>query len=182
VVKDFVRKVVRRVVVHPNRIHVEVSKPELRAALLGDPNVLCNPSEKPGESRDNVIRLEIESRVKRCGLEMRLVFPPDHHGQQLPSHPASSLLKAVARGRTWYEWILAGEVSGASAIAQKLNLNERYVRRVLECAFLAPDIVEAILDGRQPSDLTFGKLTHRLSLSWIDQRRQLGFPSLQHTQ
>jgi site-specific DNA recombinase len=91
-------------------------------------------------------------------------------------------LKALARGRTWYEWILAGEVSDASAIAQKLSLNERYVRRVLECAFLAPDIVEAILDGRQPSDLTFGKLTHRLPLSWIDRRRHLGFLSLQHTQ
>jgi site-specific DNA recombinase len=91
-------------------------------------------------------------------------------------------LKAVVRGRAWYEWILAGEVSGASAIAQKLNLNERYVRRVLECAFLAPDIVEAILDGRQPSDLTFGKLTRRLPLSWIDQRRHLGFLSPQHAQ
>jgi site-specific DNA recombinase len=129
-----------------------------------------------------VIRLEIEVRVKRCGLEMRLVFPPERHGQQVPAHPASSLLKAVARGRTWYEWILAGEVSGASALAQKLNLNERYVRRVLECAFLAPDIVEVILDGRQPSDLTFARLTHRLPLSWIDQRRQLGFLSQQHTQ
>ncbi|HEY6768599.1 MAG TPA: recombinase family protein [Candidatus Sulfotelmatobacter sp.] len=182
VVKDFVRKVVRRVVVHPDRIYVEVSKPELCAALMGDPNVLCNPSEKQGESRNNVIRFEIESRIKRCGLEMRLVFPPDRHGRQEPSHPASSLLKAVARGRTWYEWILAGEVSGARAIAQKLSLNERYVRRVLECAFLAPDIVEAILDGRQPSDLTFARLTHRLPLSWIDQRRQLGFLSQQHTQ
>ena len=88
----------------------------------------------------------------------------------------------MARGRTWYEWILAGEVSGASVIAQKLSLNERYVRRVLECAFLAPDIVEAILDGRQPSDLTFARLTHRLPLNWIDQRRQLGFLSLQHAQ
>jgi hypothetical protein len=59
-------------------------------------------------------------------------------------------LKALARARTWHEWILAGEVSGRRAIAQRLGLNERYVSRVLECAFLAPDIVEAILDGRQP--------------------------------
>jgi len=176
VVKDFVRKVVQRVVVHPDRIQVAVSKPELCAVLLG------NPSEKQGASRENVIRLEIEVRVKRCGLEMRLVFPPDRHAQQVPSHPASSLLKALARGRTWHEWILGGEVSGASAVAQKLNLNERYVRRVLECAFLAPDIVEAILDGRQPSNLTFARLTHRLPLSWTDQCRQLGFLSLQHTQ
>jgi site-specific DNA recombinase len=181
VVKDFVRKVVRRVVVHPSRIQVDVGKPELCAALLGDSNVpsSCPSTQKPEESK--VIHLEIEARVKRCGLEMRLVFPPDHHGQHAPSHPSSSLLKAVARGRTWHEWILAGEVSGQRAIAQKLGLNERYVSRVLTCAFLAPDIVEAILDGRQPSDLTFRKLTHRLPLSWIEQRRELGFSSSYHT-
>jgi hypothetical protein len=74
--------------------------------------------------------------------------------QALPSPLASSLLKALTRGRQWHEWIVAGEVSGQRAIAQKLGLNERYVGRVLECAFLAPDIVEAILDGRQPPDLT----------------------------
>jgi hypothetical protein len=108
---------------------------------------------------------------------MRLVFPPDHPGQA-PSRPASSLLKAVARGRQWYEWIVAGEVSGQRAIAQRLGLNERYVGRVLECAFVAPDIVEAILDARQPPDLTIKKLTHGLPLSWIEQRKQFGFPSL----
>jgi site-specific DNA recombinase len=105
---------------------------------------------------------------------MRLVFPPDHPGQE-PPLPASSLLKALARGRQWYEWIVAGEVSGRRTIAQKLGLNERYVGRVLECAFLAPDIVEAILDGHQPQDLTFKKLTHRVPLSWTEQHRQLGF-------
>jgi site-specific DNA recombinase len=121
-----------------------------------------------------VIRLDIEAWVKRCGGEMRLVFPPDHPGQA-PSLPASSLLKALTRGRQWHEWIVAGEVPGQRAIAQRLGLNERYVGRVLECAFLAPDIVEAILDGRQSPDLTFKKLTHRLPFSWIEQRRQLGF-------
>jgi len=80
------------------------------------------------------------------------------------------------RGRTWHEWILAGEVSGQRALARKLGMNERYVGRVLQCAFLAPDIVEDIINGRQPSDLTFATLTNRLPLSWVEQRKQLGFP------
>jgi site-specific DNA recombinase len=84
-------------------------------------------------------------------------------------------VKALTRRRQWYEWIVSGEVSGRRSIAQKLGLNERYVGRVLECAFLAPDIVEAILEGRQPPDLTFKKLTHRVPLGWIEQRWQLGF-------
>jgi DNA invertase Pin-like site-specific DNA recombinase len=177
VVQDFVRKVVRRVVVHPDRIEIEVGKHELCAALTAEPHA---PSLQPTTQElepisGDVIRLAIEARVKRCGGEMRLVLPPDRLGQQ-SSHPASSLLKALARGRTWYEWILAGEVAGTRALAQKLSLNERYVGRVLQCAFLAPDIVEAILNGRQPSDLTFEKLTRHLPLSWAEQRKQLEFP------
>jgi DNA invertase Pin-like site-specific DNA recombinase len=176
VVKDFVRRVVQRVVVQPDRIKVEVSKQKLRAALTADQRA---SSARPAtdqleQGSSDVISLDIEARVKRCGGEMRLVFPPDHPGQA-PALPASSLLKALTRGRQWYEWIVAGEVSGRRSIAEKLGLDERYVGRVLECAFLAPDIVEAILDGHQPPDLTFKKLTHRLPLGWIEQRRQLGF-------
>ena len=175
VVKDFVRKVVQRVVVHPDRIEVEVGKQKLRDTLTADPHASsARPAtHQPEQASSDVIRFNIEARVKRCGGEMRLVFPPDHSGRRRRS--ASSLLKALARGRQWYEWIVAGEVSGRRSIAQKLGLDERYVGRVLECAFLAPDIVEAILDGRQPPDLTFKKLTHRVPFSWIEQRRQLGF-------
>jgi site-specific DNA recombinase len=88
-------------------------------------------------------------------------------------------LKVVARGREWYERIVAGEASCQKSIAQELVLSERYVGRILECAFLAPDIVEAILGGHQPSDLSFEKLTRGLPLSWVEQRQQLGFPPLQ---
>jgi site-specific DNA recombinase len=176
VVKGFVRRVVQRVVVQADRIEVEVGKQKLRDTLIADPHAssVQRATEQLEQGSSAAIRLDIEARVRRCGGEMRLVFPPDHPGQA-PSLPASSLLKALTRGRQWYEWVVAGEVSGRRSIAQKLRLDERYVGRVLECAFLAPDIVEAILDGRQPPDLTFKKLTHRLPLSWTEQRRQLGF-------
>jgi DNA invertase Pin-like site-specific DNA recombinase len=179
VVQDFVRRVVQRVVVHADRIEVEVWKQKLRDTLTADSRTSsARPAtQHPEQASTDVIRLDIEARVKRCGGEMRLVFPPDHPG---PTRvPASSLLKALARGRQWYEWIVAGEVSGRRSLAEKLGLDERYVGRVLECAFLAPDIVEAILDGRQPPDLTFKKLTNCLRPSWTEQRRELGFPSLQ---
>lgn len=179
-VLEFVREVVRRVVVHPDWIEVEVGKRQLRATLIGDPHAPRPAIQKLEQGSCDVIRLAIAARIKRCGNEMRLVLPPDHLSQ-VPSHPASSLLKALARGRKWYEWVVAGEVSGWRSIGQKLGLDERYAGRVLECAFLAPDIVEAILDGRQPSDLTFEKLTRRLPLSWIEQRRRLGFPPLEPT-
>lgn len=177
VLHGFVRNVVQRVVVHADRIEVEAGRQQLRSVLTGNrdlPSGVTTQQEK--RSTVNLIRLRIEARVKRCGIETRLVLAPDDPGHSL-SNPSSSLIKALARAHRWHEWILAGKVSGQRAIAQKLGLNERYVSRVLECAFLAPDIVEAILSGRQPSDLTFEKLTRPLPLNWIDQRKQLGFPS-----
>ena len=61
------------------------------------------------------------------------------------------------------------------SLARDAGLTERYVGKVFRCAFLAPDIVEAILAGRQPHDLNFHKLCHDIPLSWVEQREQLGF-------
>jgi len=181
VVQDFVRKVVRRVVVYSDRIEVEVGKQKMRAALTGEPHPSSSRSATREKGSSDVLRLEIEARVKRCGGELRLVLSVDPLGRT-PSHPASSLLKALARARQWNEWIVTGEVPGQRAIAQRLDLDERYLSRVLECAFHAPDIVDAILDGRQPSDLSVARLTRGLPLSWVDQRNQLGFPALRPRQ
>jgi hypothetical protein len=179
VVHDFLREVLRSVVVHPEKIEVEVGKRELRDLLIEAPISNCrfpNPNEEKQVSGD-VIRLAIAARVKRFGGEMKLVLHADNSQQTLENR-STSLLKALARASQWHEWILAGEVSGRRSIAQKLGLDERYVYRVLACAFLAPDIVEGILNGRQPSGLSYKKLTCPLPLSWIEQRKQLGLPPL----
>jgi hypothetical protein len=55
------------------------------------------------------------------------------------------------------------------------GVTERYIGKVFGCAFLAPDIVEAILEGRQPRDLSFKKLCNDIPLSWTEQRKQFGF-------
>jgi len=70
---------------------------------------------------------------------------------------------------------LAGEADGPAAIARRTGFHSRYVGKVLQCAFLAPDIVEVIVEGRQPPDLTFKKLSTHLPMSWIEQRKRLGF-------
>jgi site-specific DNA recombinase len=86
------------------------------------------------------------------------------------------LIKAVVRGHAWYEKILEGRVVDPASLARESNLAPEYVRNVLGCAFLAPDIVEAILEGRQPLTLKFANLYKHVPLSWAEQRRQLGFP------
>ncbi len=54
-------------------------------------------------------------------------------------------------------------------------MTERHVSRIMRLAFLAPDIVEAILDGCQPADLELERLMKCIPVSWDAQRRALGF-------
>jgi site-specific DNA recombinase len=81
------------------------------------------------------------------------------------------------RAHDWYERIVAGAVHDLRSLARETGLNERYIGRVLQCAFLAPDVIEAILDGRQPSELTLERLLKKLPVDWAEQRMRFGFPS-----
>ncbi len=74
--------------------------------------------------------------------------------------------------------MLDGEVASIRALARELDLDHRHVTRALPLAFLAPDIVAAILEGHQPVHLTARKLerSDALPIRWDDQRAALGFP------
>jgi cystathionine beta-lyase family protein involved in aluminum resistance len=61
------------------------------------------------------------------------------------------------------------------SLARETGLTPHYVRSVFACAFLAPDIVEAILEGRQPLTLKFEHLYKNIPFSWEEQRREFGF-------
>jgi hypothetical protein len=69
--------------------------------------------------------------------------------------------------------LIQGKVNNVVALARRASMNERYVEKVLRCAFLAPDIVKAILDGRHSPELTFEKLVEQIPLSWAEQRMRL---------
>jgi hypothetical protein len=53
-------------------------------------------------------------------------------------------------------------------------LSDAYVRRVLRFAYLAPDLAEAIVEGRQPRTLTVKQLLRGIPLTWSDQRAEFG--------
>jgi hypothetical protein len=85
-------------------------------------------------------------------LKPRTVVPSDS-GIETLARSVLSLIKAIARVHHWPEQIINGKFKGRHSISQVTGIEERYAGRILNCAFLAPDIVEAILEGRQPVDL-----------------------------
>jgi DNA invertase Pin-like site-specific DNA recombinase len=100
---------------------------------------------------------------RRRGVEARIVLGDSSPGVD------KTLLKNVARGWAWFEEIKAGTTM--KEIADHEGLSQRRVARLVEMAFLAPDIVQAIVDGRQPATLTSEDLIkspHKVM--WADQR------------
>ena len=84
--------------------------------------------------------------------------------------------KAVAEGHIWFEELRSGTIPSVGALAEHHGIHQGDISRRLPLAFLAPDIGEAILDGRQPIELTAARMMRirDLPLSWDEQRQRLG--------
>jgi site-specific DNA recombinase len=85
-------------------------------------------------------------------------------------------LKAVARARQWSENLLMGRAKSIAEIAEREGVSDRYIRRLTWLAFLAPQIVEAIVAGNQPPELTAEALAERIDLPllWTAQEQAAG--------
>ena len=69
----------------------------------------------------------------------------------------------------------SGKYADTAEIARQFQLNDAYVRRLLRFAYLAPDIVEAIVQGHQPRSMTVKRLLRGVPCVWADQRAVFGF-------
>ena len=119
-----------------------------------------------------VIARSFPLQLKRRGVELRLIVGDHNRSTAIVD---LSLVKAVARAHRWFDEISTGKARSLAAIAAREGLAVRYVGRLIRLAFLAPEIVESIVEGRQPPTLTAEALTRRieLPLSWRSQRTAL---------
>jgi len=130
----------------------------------------------PASLNDSSDALTLERLVpitmKRRGVELRLIIQ-----NELPSRAKVDLvlLKTIARAHKWFDQLVSGEVKSLTAIAAREDVNYRFVGKIIRLAFLAPEIVEAIAEGKQPAELSAELLTKRirLPLDWSDQKRLL---------
>jgi hypothetical protein len=147
-IQSLLRSAVKRIVVYNDRIEIEVNKSALRQTVLGVSDDLALASASP----DDLVTIEAAAQLKRCGGGVSLVLPPDSPGAQ--PHAVPSLVRAISRAHDWVDRILRGEAVNQRSIAKETGLDERYISRVIPLAFLAPDLTEAILEGRQAAHLS----------------------------
>ena len=158
-VRDLVNRHVERIVVHATEVEIVLRTRDTASPSLG----------AEGEA-SRILRVPLERRPR----DRKEIIVPGDAGAP-PTRLDRSLVLAVARGRTWASALRRGEYANTAEIAATCDLSEAYVRRILRLAFLAPDIVESIAEGRQPRALTLQRLLGPVPLAWADQRRQFGF-------
>ena len=79
------------------------------------------------------------------------------------------MVKALARAFRWRKLMETGAFATVEELAGAEKINASYVSRVLRLTLLAPDIVEAILDGRQPAETTLAALMRPFAVEWRGQ-------------
>ena len=122
-----------------------------------------------GDGRTVTVRVPISIR-RRGGR--KLVLAPD--GTNVTTAPVrrhidNAMVKAIARAFRWREMLENGTHATIAEIAAAEKINESYVGRVLRLTLLAPDIVEAILGGRQPAEMTLAVLMRPFPVGWREQ-------------
>ena len=83
--------------------------------------------------------------------------------------PDNAMIKALARAFRWREMLEAGNYATITEMANAEHIDHGYLGRILRLTLLTPNIVEAILDGRQLPTITLATLMRPLPVSWADQ-------------
>jgi hypothetical protein len=111
----------------------------------------------------------------------KLVIAPQGVHLWAPLRPLvdNAMVKAIARAFRWRKLLETGTHTTVAEIAAAEKINASYVARVLRLTLLSPEIVEAILDGRQPADLQLEDLLRPFPVGWREQRAEIwgSYPS-----
>jgi len=167
--RRLLHRLLHRVTLHTGSIRIEIKRAGLDSLVSGNGAHLAARPE-------GLIDLTVPVALRRRGVEAKLVI---RAAQGEVTAPDRNLIALVAQARRWFDQLAGGEVGSIQEIARRDGIDASDVGRNIQLAFLAPDIVEAILAGRQPVELTARNLRRigALPLEWDRQRRLLGFPA-----
>ena len=169
--KAVIRQLVRRIEVGRDSVQVEV-RPGLLLKDLGTADTSPADHRACGDDPSGVT-LTIAARLKRIGMATKLLIEGD--AKHPRATPDRSLLRLLAQAQQFRALVLQGGGKSITALAAEAGFGASFTR-VLRLGFLAPQVVTAILQGRQPPELNAKQLSlHvRLPIGWTDQVAALG--------
>jgi hypothetical protein len=122
------------------------------------------------------LTIHLPIRLRRRGRR-KLIMTPEGSGAPTPKPSRDeTLIKALVRAHRWRRRVESGQARSITDLAEHEGVTVAYVCRLLPLTCLAPDIVEAILDGRQPKGLRLAEMLGSGPVAWEEQRSAWGFP------
>lgn len=168
---QFIRTVLSKIVIFKEKVEITICKNQLLKML----EVVAYNTDYPGELKDETkspIILTKDIKITATANNGSVLILTDSNTQQPEINPI--LIKAIAKSYLWNKQILSGEVKNGVEIQKRENLKSyAYVANILDLRFLAPSIIESILNGTQPRDLTIKDLFKIKTLDWAEQRKLL---------
>jgi hypothetical protein len=113
------------------------------------------------------VTLHVPFRIVKRGGRKEMQMP---EGTTQPRRTDSALVKALARAFRWKRMLESGEFATISELAEREGIAPSYMTRIMRLTLLAPDIVEAILDGTQGPEVTLARLLEAFPIEWTEQQ------------
>jgi site-specific DNA recombinase len=173
-IRAMLMALISRVDIRPDCVEISVRRSSL-IELLGSGSIdLVTQRGTPDNEAEAVLTLTVKARLQRVGREMKMLVEntDDQTGAD------SALLRIVARAHDIQECLIQKSGLNLHAIASQEHVTPGYVSRLLRLSSLAPDIITAIVNGKNPPQLTAKKLMRlalEIPVDWTDQRKLLGF-------
>jgi hypothetical protein len=123
----------------------------------------------------DTLTISIPIRLQRRGGRKLIVTPQGVAAPAPKARRDETLVKALVRAQQWRRKIESGRAKSITDLAEQGGVTDAYVCRILPLTCLAPGIVEAILDGRQPKGLRLTEMLGNGPTVWEEQRKKLGF-------
>jgi site-specific DNA recombinase len=168
--RALLRAMVTKVQVHSDRIDLTLDQLGL-ALRLNAKDQQQSAHAGADDCEQHLTVLTIPARLKRTGIEMRMVVDDGSE----PAKVDPVLVSLLLRAHAIHVRLLEEPSLPLREIAAEEGISSSYVTRLVRLTFLAPDIVTAILNGRHPPQLTANRLMDdtRLPLDWTAQRELL---------
>lgn len=165
---------IQRVVVCPDKVQISL-RPVGMAGLLHEimPDVKLTAARL---TEDSPIIIEIPVIFKMRGGR-KFITTPDGRDLGASKKPKyeSNLIRAIIRGHEFADKLQKEQDLTIMTLAQREMLDHAYVGKAIRTTQLAPDIIEAILNGRQPQAMTLSELMRPFPDNWNEQRHHFGF-------
>lgn len=127
------------------------------------------------ETSDHGLVVDVPLKLKKRAGRKEVILTDIFGGgatERMPHQEA--LVVALARAHRWQKLLDEGKFKSVSDLAREIGLDPSFAARLLRLTLLAPDIVEAVLMGEEPSGLSLTQLTKQLPSSWGEQRNIAG--------